>query len=84
MTVFEALSFDVLFEISTNLSLDDVIHLSQTCRQLRATLLNDTVAHQVVEVSETDLTVNAQLTFVPDTASIFSRSSASTSRIDDL
>ena len=57
-----SLPFDVLFEISTNLNLDDVIHLSLTCHQLRAIILNDTLAFQVVEASDNDLT----RTYIPD------------------
>ncbi|KAF1927557.1 uncharacterized protein M421DRAFT_101539 [Didymella exigua CBS 183.55] len=49
MTFFENFSYDVIFELNKYLSLDDVVHLSQTCRQLRASIFsNDQVARQVV------------------------------------
>lgn len=52
MTVFEELSFDVFFEISKYLDLDDIAHLCQTCRQVQGVLLNNIVSRQVVEVSD--------------------------------
>lgn len=51
MPVFEALSFDILFEISTYLDLDDVAHLTQTCRQLWTLLDTSALPRRVVEVS---------------------------------
>lgn len=54
MTVFEDFPYDVVFELSKFLNLEDVVHLSQTCRQLRTSIFsNDHVARQVVEVSVT-------------------------------
>jgi hypothetical protein len=54
MPAFEALPFDVFFELGKFLNLDDAVHLSQTCRQLKAHLLDNQVARQVVEVSITE------------------------------
>lgn len=51
MTVFEELSFDIFFEISKYLSLDDVAHLCQTCRQLQGLVHEDSLSRRVVEVS---------------------------------
>ena len=54
MTVFEDFPYDVVFELSRFLNLEDVVHLSQTCRQLRTLIFsNDQVARQVIEVSLT-------------------------------
>jgi hypothetical protein len=44
------LPFDVLFYVALNLHLDDVIHLAQTCRQLKALLDEKTLCRSVVEV----------------------------------
>ncbi|KAH6625439.1 hypothetical protein C7974DRAFT_201375 [Boeremia exigua] len=49
MHTFQALPFDVFFEICTTLDLEDIVHLSLACRHLRALLLNHTVAHRAVE-----------------------------------
>ena len=50
MIAFESLSFDIFFEISTYLDIDDIAHLAQTCLQLRALLLDNTLARRIVEV----------------------------------
>jgi hypothetical protein len=50
MRPFNTLPFDIFFEICTNLDLEDVVHLSSTCRQMRALLINETIAYRVVEV----------------------------------
>ncbi|KAJ8113472.1 hypothetical protein OPT61_g4402 [Boeremia exigua] len=49
MPAFNAFPFDVLFEICTNLDIEDTVHLSLTCQHLRALLLTHTVAHRIVE-----------------------------------
>jgi hypothetical protein len=51
MTPFlDQLPFDILFYIASNLHLDDVVHLGQTCRQLKALLDERTLQRCVVEV----------------------------------
>lgn len=47
---FERLPFDILFYIALSLQLEDVVHLSQTCRQLKAFLEEKTLQRSVVEV----------------------------------
>jgi hypothetical protein len=55
--------YDVVFEISNFLNLDDVLHLSQTCRQLRALIFsNEQVARKVVAVSIADTYSQNKLT----------------------
>ncbi|UPX17397.1 uncharacterized protein EKO05_0007756 [Ascochyta rabiei] len=49
MTVFETFPFDIFFETSKYLDLDDVAHLAQTCRQLRAQLLQNALSRRIVE-----------------------------------
>jgi hypothetical protein len=44
------LPFDVLFHIASNLQLDDIVHLGQTCQQLQALLEESTLLRHVVEV----------------------------------
>jgi hypothetical protein len=46
----DRLPFDVLFYIASNLHLDDVVHLGQTCRQLKALLDERTLQRCAVEV----------------------------------
>jgi hypothetical protein len=53
MPAFESLSFDVFFEISKYLNLDEVAHLRQTCRQLQSLLDGKHLARRTVEVSNT-------------------------------
>lgn len=47
----DQLPFDVLFCIASSLSLEDIVHLGQTCRQLGALLDERTVCRSVIEVS---------------------------------
>lgn len=61
MIAFESLSFDIFFEISTYLDIDDVAHLAQTCRQLKTLLLDKTLTRRVVEVGKNSPT-NANTT----------------------
>ncbi|KAF2628527.1 hypothetical protein BU25DRAFT_37668 [Macroventuria anomochaeta] len=51
MPAFETLPADILFELSLFLDLDDVVHVSQACRQYRALLLDgdDKLARKVVD-----------------------------------
>jgi len=51
MGVLEALPFDIYFEISKSLDLDDITHLTQTCRQLGRVLDVDVLTRRAVEVS---------------------------------
>jgi hypothetical protein len=46
----DTLPFDVLFYIASSLHLDDVVHLTQTCHQLKASLDEKTLNRCVVEV----------------------------------
>jgi hypothetical protein len=46
----DRLPFDILFYISSNLHLDDVVQLGQTCRQLQVLLNERTLQRCVVEV----------------------------------
>jgi hypothetical protein len=53
MTVsLDRLPFDVLFYIASSLHLDDIVHLTQTCRQLNALLDEKTLNRCVVEVRD--------------------------------
>ncbi|KAF2122863.1 hypothetical protein BDV96DRAFT_9211 [Lophiotrema nucula] len=50
MTVsLDRLPFDILFHIASSLTLDDIIHLSQTCRQLRLLLGENTLCRKTIE-----------------------------------
>ncbi|KAH6398797.1 hypothetical protein HBI60_101430 [Parastagonospora nodorum] len=50
MTVsLDGLPYDILFYIASSIHLDDVVHLSQTCRQLRSLLDERTLQRCVVE-----------------------------------
>jgi hypothetical protein len=49
----DQLPFDVFFSIVPSLLLDDVVHLGQTCRRLRALLDEGTLCRSVVEVRDT-------------------------------
>ncbi|KAF1945896.1 hypothetical protein EJ02DRAFT_368201 [Clathrospora elynae] len=46
----DQLPFDILFCIASNLNLEDIVHLSQTCRQLKALLDERTLCRRTVEV----------------------------------
>jgi len=46
----DALPFDVLFTIAFDLSVDDIIHLGRTCRQLKSILAEDSLCRKVIEV----------------------------------
>jgi hypothetical protein len=54
-TSLDQLPFDVLFCVTLNLDLEDIFHLGQTCRQLRALLDERTVCRRAVEVSRFEL-----------------------------
>ncbi|KAF2269875.1 hypothetical protein CC78DRAFT_242598 [Lojkania enalia] len=43
------LPYDVMFYIASNLSLDDIIHLSHTCSQLRTHLGENTLCRKIIE-----------------------------------
>ena len=47
---FDRLPFDILYYIASNITLDDIIHLGQTCRQLRLLLDERTLCRRTVEV----------------------------------
>jgi hypothetical protein len=47
----DCIPFDVFFNLSPSLHLDDVVHLGQTCRQLQGHLNERTLQRRVVEVS---------------------------------
>jgi hypothetical protein len=49
----DQLPFDVFFSIVPSLLLDDVVHLGQTCRQLKTLLDEKTLCRSVVEVRDT-------------------------------
>jgi hypothetical protein len=46
----DRLPYDILYCMSSSLHLDDVVHLSQTCRQLSLILNEGTLQRRVVEV----------------------------------
>jgi hypothetical protein len=50
-TSLDQLPFDLLFCIASNLELEDVVHLGQTCRQLKTMLDERTLCRRTVEVS---------------------------------
>lgn len=47
---FEELPFDVHFYIALNLDIEDVVHLSQLCRQLHALIGERVLCRRMVEV----------------------------------
>jgi len=47
----DQLPFDLIFVIVSNLDVEDLVHLSQTCRQLRASLDERTISRRTIEVS---------------------------------
>jgi len=49
-TSLDQLPFDLLFCITLDLDLEDIVHLGQTCRHLRAVLDERTVVRRAVEV----------------------------------
>jgi hypothetical protein len=50
-TSLDQLPFDLLFCIASNLELEDIVHLGQTCRQLKTMLDERTLCRRIVEVS---------------------------------
>jgi hypothetical protein len=51
MTInLDRLPFDILYHIASSLHIDDIVHLSQTCQQLKASLEEDTLLRSLVEV----------------------------------
>ncbi|KAF1836287.1 hypothetical protein BDW02DRAFT_244595 [Decorospora gaudefroyi] len=50
-TSLDRLPFDLLFCIASDLNLEDIVHLGQTCRQLRALLEERTLCRRTVEIS---------------------------------
>jgi hypothetical protein len=51
MTInLDRLPFDILYSMASGLQVDDIVHLSQTCQQLRALLDEDTLLRYLVEV----------------------------------
>jgi hypothetical protein len=50
-TSLDQLPFDILFCVAWNLELEDVVHLGQTCRQLKALLDERSLCRRTVEVS---------------------------------
>jgi hypothetical protein len=55
-TSLDQLPFDILFCIASNLHIEDLVHLSQTCRQLEALLDERTLCQRTVKVSGLDYT----------------------------
>jgi hypothetical protein len=49
----DQLPFDILFCVISNLSLEDIVHLGQTCPQLGTLLDERTVCRSIIEVSAT-------------------------------
>jgi hypothetical protein len=84
MAELTTLNFDVHFEISKYLDLEDVIHLTQTCRNLRTLLNNVQLARRIVEVSQaggSDLDLANEPS---DKASTHRRSSIGTTGKDNI
>jgi hypothetical protein len=53
MTInLDRLPFDILYSIASSLQIDDIVHLSQTCQQLKASLEEDTLVRSLVEVCD--------------------------------
>jgi len=50
MPRLDSLPFDVLFGVSLNLDVEDIVHLSNSCRQLRFLLTEETLCRKLVEV----------------------------------
>lgn len=55
----DQLPFDILFCVTANLSLEDIVHLSQTCHQLSALMNERTVCRSIIEVSTAVRNVSA-------------------------
>lgn len=49
-TNFDTLPFDILFGIISHLSLEDVVRVGKTCRQLSSILKEPTLCRKAVEV----------------------------------
>lgn len=46
----DRLPFDVVFSVAEHLSLEDVVHLGRTCKQLGSILLEETLCRRIAEV----------------------------------
>ncbi|KAH5430988.1 hypothetical protein HBI47_110140 [Parastagonospora nodorum] len=81
MTVsLDGLPYDILFYIASSIHLDDVVHLSQTCRQLRSLLDERTLQRCVVEsfnhAKETALARTEEITYKEALHAIYDRRDA--------
>ena len=47
----DGLPFDVVFNVVSTLNFEDVLNLSDTCRQLRSLLRGELVSRRIVEVT---------------------------------
>jgi len=82
----DALPFDILFTIALDLSVDDIVHLGRTCRQLRSLLKEDTLCRKVIEVRNTSIIPLAsnELDILLETLHAFSGSTACLRRAVDI
>ncbi|KAH7380365.1 hypothetical protein DE146DRAFT_294335 [Phaeosphaeria sp. MPI-PUGE-AT-0046c] len=73
----DRLPFDILYYIASSLHLDDVVHLGQTCRQLKAFLEEKTLQRRIVEnlphAKETKLARAGHISYSQALQSIFDR-----------
>ena len=75
MTAFQSFPYDVIFETCKFLNLDDVVHLSQKCHELRASVFsNDQVARKVVAVRMRRTPASIRLTVFAGTPLLHGRS----------
>jgi len=85
-TSLDRLPFDLIFCITLDLELEDIVHLGQTCRHLRAVLDERTVVRRTVEVRwrQTVNVLTPKLTLLIDQLSVYRRSKLSPKRGDYL
>ncbi|KAH7092007.1 hypothetical protein FB567DRAFT_228973 [Paraphoma chrysanthemicola] len=76
----DRLPYDVLFQIASTLHLEDVVHLGQTCRQMKALLDERTLHRCVVETlpytEETQLARSGHVTYKQALQAIYDRRNA--------
>ncbi|EUC35588.1 hypothetical protein COCCADRAFT_90432 [Bipolaris zeicola 26-R-13] len=77
----DQLPFDILFCVAANLSLEDIVHLSQTCQQLSALMDERTVCRSIIEVDfpyteEAKLARTEKITYKQAVRAIYDRRNA--------
>lgn len=54
----DSLPYDVHFGIAGYLDIEDVVHVSETCQQLRSLLDEETLCRKVIEVGFSSLVID--------------------------